>query len=38
MTVLDIVVLGAAAAMTAALAVRAAATLRVLAEREPAAA
>ena len=36
MTVLDIVVLGAAAAMTAGLAVRAAATLRILAEREPA--
>ncbi len=37
-TVLDVVVLGAAAAMTAALAIRAAATLRILAEREPAAA
>jgi len=36
MTVLDVIVLGAAAAMTAALAVRAAATLRTLAEREPA--
>jgi phosphatidylglycerophosphate synthase len=36
MSVLDLVVLGAAAAMSAALAVRAAATLRILAAREPA--
>jgi phosphatidylglycerophosphate synthase len=36
LTVLDVVVLGAAGAMAAALAVRAAATLRILAEREPA--
>jgi phosphatidylglycerophosphate synthase len=37
-TVLDVVVLGAAAVMAGALAVRAAGNLRVLAEREPAAA
>ena len=36
LTVLDVVVLGAAAVMAAALAVRAAGTLRVLAAREPA--
>jgi phosphatidylglycerophosphate synthase len=38
MTVLDVVVLGAAAAMVAGLAIRATKTLRILAEREPAAA
>ena len=36
LSVLDVVVLGAAAAMTAGLAIRAAATLRILAAREPA--
>jgi archaetidylinositol phosphate synthase len=36
LTILDVVVLGAAAAMAAALAVRAAGTLRILAAREPA--
>ncbi len=38
LTAIDVVVLGASAAMAAALGVRAAATLRVLAAREPAAA